>query len=145
MGRVKVSTVIDVPPSRVWADIKDLSSHVEWMDDALGIHFTSRKTSGVGATYDCDTAVGPFHITDKIEVTEWQEGRRIGICHRGLVTGTGHFSIRRATRGRTRFTWEEHLKFPWWLGGGLGSLIGGRVLKRVWQRNLRNLRSRLEA
>jgi polyketide cyclase/dehydrase/lipid transport protein len=144
MGRVKVSTVIDVPPSRVWDDVRDLSSHVEWMDDALGIHFTSLKTSGVGAAYDCDTAVGPFHLTDRIEVTDWQEGRRIGIRHRGMVRGTGHFTIRRASRGRTRFTWEEHLSFPWWLGGGLGSLIGGRFLKRVWRRNLANLRDRLE-
>jgi len=145
MGRVKVSTVIDAPPSLVWADIKDLASHIEWMDDALRIDFTSSQTSGVGAAYACDTAVGPFHVTDRIEVTEWDEGRRIGIRHRGLVKGTGRFTIRRAMGGRTRFTWEEELSFPWWVGGRLASVVGTRMLKRVWRRNLANLRSRLES
>lgn len=144
MSRVKVSTVIDAPPARVWASVKDLASHIQWMDDALTIDFTSPQMSGVGAAYDCDTAIGPFHVTDRIEVTEWREGRRIGIRHRGVVKGSGRFTIRRARRGRTRFTWEEDLTFPWWLGGGLGSLIGSRVMKRVWRRNLANLRTHLE-
>jgi hypothetical protein len=145
MSHVKVSTVIFAPPAKVWADVKDLSSHVEWMDDALGIHFTSDRTSGVGTTYECDTAVGPFHIIDRIEVTEWEEGRLIGISHRGVVHGTGQFRLRRTGRGRTRFTWEETLRFPWWMGGSLGALIGRWPLKRVWRRNLSNLRARVEA
>jgi hypothetical protein len=145
MGRVKVSTVIDAPPRRVWADIKDLGSHVEWMDDAVAIRFTSHSRSGVGTTYECDTAVGPFHLTDRIEITEWREGRVIGVRHLGVVKGTGRFTLRRAGRGRCRFTWDERLTFPWWLGGPIAAPIGRRVLRRVWRRNLANLRGRLEA
>lgn len=144
MGRIRVSTKIDAPPARVWDDIKDIASHVQWMEDAVAIRFTSPKHSGVGAAFDCDTKVGPFRLTDRMEVTEWKPRKVMGIRHVGLVTGTGRFTLRRRRRGRTTFRWEERLVFPWWMGGPLGAEVGGLVLRLVWKRNLRNLRRRFE-
>jgi hypothetical protein len=38
------------------------------------------------------------------------------------------------------------LKFPWWFGGPIGSLVIGRlVLRKIWTRNLRNLKRIVEA
>ena len=146
MARVRVSTVIDAPPRRVWDDVKDIASHVDWMDDAVAIRFTSSRRSGVGVAFDCDTKVGPIRLTDRMEVTEWRPRRVMGIRHVGVVAGSGRFTLRRKRRGRrTRFTWEERLVFPWWLGGPLGSVVGGQVLRLVWKRNLRNLKRRVEA
>ncbi len=139
-----MSTILDAPPARVWDDVKDIASHVEWMEDAVAIHFTSLRRSGVGTTFDCDTRVGPLGLTDRMEITEWRPKRSMGIRHVGLVTGTGRFTLRRRPRGRTRFTWEEKLVFPWWMGGPVGGLVGGQVLRLVWRRNLRNLRRRFE-
>jgi hypothetical protein len=68
----------------------------------------------------------------------------MGIRHVGLVTGSGRFTLRRARGGRTRFTWEEKLRFPWWMGGPLGGALGARVLRRIWRRNLRNLKRQVE-
>ena len=145
MSHIRVSTTIDAPRDRVWAAVRDIASHVEWMEDAVAIRFTSRARHGVGATFDCDTRVGPFRLTDRMEVTEWHEGKRIGIRHVGLVTGTGRFTLDRRRHGRTRFTWEERLTFPRWMGGWPGSVAGGVVLRRVWRRNLRALKKRVEA
>jgi hypothetical protein len=145
VGRIRVSTVIDAPPARVWDDVKDIASHVGWMEDAVAIRFTSSKRSGVGAAFDCDTRIGPVRLTDRMEVTEWRPRRSMGIRHVGLVTGSGRFTLRRRRRGRTRFTWEERLRFPWWMGGPVGGVVGGQVLRLVWKRNLRNLKRRLEA
>jgi Polyketide cyclase / dehydrase and lipid transport len=144
MNHIKVSTLIDAPPPRVWADVRQIASHVEWMDDAVAIRFTSERRGGVGTTFDCDTRVGPFRLTDRMEVTEWEDGRAIGICHIGMVTGAGRFTLSPARRDRTRFTWEERLRFPWWMGGSLGGMVGSRVLKAVWRRNLAHLRRRFE-
>jgi len=134
--------VIPASPRRVWADVRNLASHVEWMEEAVALRFTSDQTTGVGTTMECITRVGPLRTKDLMAVTEWDEGRRIGIRHNGAVTGTGEFRLRRRPRGGTRFTWKERLRFPWWMGGPLGGLIGARVLKRVWKRNLDNLAAR---
>lgn len=141
MPRIRVSTTIDAPPRRVWAQVRDISSHVGWMADAEAIRFTSRRRRGVGTTFECDTKVGPLTLTDEMEVTSWRDGREMGVRHVGVVTGTGRFTLRRAHRGRTRFTWEEQLVFPWWLGGPVGGLVGAPVLKLIWRGNLRRLRA----
>ena len=139
---MKVSVVIPASPERVWADLRHVGSHVEWMDDAVAIRITSAVREGVGTAFDCDTRVGPFTLTDKMVVTEWREGAAMGIRHTGLVTGTGRFTLTRRGRRATRLCWEEKLVFPWWMGGPVGALIGIQALRRVWRRNLRNLRAR---
>lgn len=144
MTRIKVSTVIDAPRGKVWAAVRDIPSHVSWMEDAAAIRLTSSTRSGVGTTFDTDTRVGPLRLTDRMEVTRWRRGRAMGIRHVGLVTGTGDFTLQRIPKGRTRFTWEEQLRFPWWMGGPVGGAVGGQILKRIWRRNLGNLKRRVE-
>ena len=144
MTQIRVAITIDAAPAKVWADVRDIASHTSWMADAEAIRFTSASTKGVGTTFDCETRVGPLHLTDRMEVTEWVEGSTMGIRHVGVVTGTGRFTLAPTDRGGTRFAWEEDLTFPWWLGGRLGGLVGGRILRMIWRRNLRALKARIE-
>ena len=144
MTRIKVSVPIDAPRRRVWADLQDIASHVEWMHDAVAIRFTSRRRQGVGTTFDCDTKVGPLRTTDRMEVTEWRPRRAMGIRHVGVVTGSGRFALKRRRRGGTRMVWDERLSFPWWAGGPLAGVAAKPVLRAVWKRNLRNLKRRIE-
>lgn len=139
-----MSTVIDAPPGRVWAAVRDIASHVDWMHDAVAIRFTSPGWTGTGTSFDCDTRVGPFRLTDKMVVTEWSEGRAMGIRHVGLVQGTGRFTLRPTRRGGTRFTWDERLRFPWWMGGPAGAGVAAPVLRRIWRRNLAGLKDAVE-
>ncbi len=145
MTRIRVSVVIHAPPRRVWSAVEDIGSHVEWMQDAAAIRFTSSRRSGVGTTFECLTRVGPFRLTDEMVVTEWKPRRAMGIRHTGLVTGTGRFTLRRQLGSGTRFAWDERLVFPWWMGGPLGGAVGSLVLRRIWKHNLANLRRRVEA
>jgi uncharacterized protein YndB with AHSA1/START domain len=134
---IRVATTIEAPPEAVWSSLADVGSHVEWMADAEAIRFASPQHRGVGTTFDCDTRVGPFRLTDRMEVTEWDEGRVMGVRHAGLVKGEGRFTLAPVAGGRhTRFTWEERLAFPWWLTGP--------VLAAVWRRNLRRLKRTVE-
>ena len=143
MTRIRVSTVVDAPPHRVWAYVRDIASHPDWMKDAVAIRFTSPHREGVGVTFDCDTRIGPFAMTDRMEVVEWRDNRALGIRHVGLVTGEGRFTLRRARGGRTRFRWDERLRFPLWLGGPVAGALARPFLRRVWKGNLRRLKRRL--
>jgi hypothetical protein len=144
MAHIRVSTVIEAPPDAVWAVVEPISDHVEWMADAEAIRFTSDRHEGVGTTFECDTKVGPFRLTDLMEITEWEPLTVMGVRHSGLVTGTGRFTLRPAGPGRTEFMWEEDLTFPMWMGGPLRDPVGSRVLEVIWRRNLARLKRIVE-
>jgi hypothetical protein len=70
----------------------------------------------------------------------------MGIEHRGAVTGVGEFRLQPLSEGAsTEFCWEETLTFPWWLGGIAGERVGKPVLTRIWESNLRRLKTKVEA
>jgi hypothetical protein len=143
--RIRVSILIDAPPRVVWEAVRDIATHPTWMKDAVAIRFTSAHHEGVGTTFDCDTRVGPFAMTDRMEVTEWREGEVMGIRHVGMVTGTGRFTLHPAPPDATRFEWTEELEFPHRAGGRVGGLVARPVLRRVWRGNLRRLKQQIEA
>lgn len=145
MTTIRVSTVIDASPARVWSAVEDIPSHVLWMQDAASITITSRRAAGVGTTFDCLTRLGPVRLVDRMEITTWRPRRQMGVRHVGVVSGKGAFTLKPARRGRTRFTWKERLHFPWYLGGPVGGLFGGEVLRLVWRRNLHTLKRLVEA
>lgn len=139
-----MSTTIAAPPDVVWAAVEDIGTHVEWMADAEAIRFDDHQTSGAGTSFECDTKIGPFTLTDHMTITEWTPGRVMGVRHTGLVTGEGRFTLRPTDDGGTEFTWREELRFPWWMGGSVGGAAGAPVLKRVWAGNLRRLKAKVE-
>ena len=141
MAHIRVSTTIDAPPAAVWDDVRHIDRHVEWMRDAVSIRFATERTEGVGTTFTCATRIGPFRTDDRMEVTEWVEGKSIGIRHAGVVKGEGRFTVVPEGRG-TRFTWDEDLQFPWWLAGRVGAAVAAPVLALVWRANLRALQRR---
>jgi Polyketide cyclase / dehydrase and lipid transport len=143
--RIRVGITIDAPPDDTWRIVAPIEHHVDWMADADTIRFTGKQTRGVGTTFDCLTRVGPLRLTDRMTITEWEPGRLMGIEHRGVVTGRGRFVLRRRLGGRTRFTWNERLTFPWWLGGKVGGILAKPVLRAIWRRNLRRLKAIVEA
>ena len=145
MTRIRVSASYEAPPAEVWRVIEPVESHVDWMADAEIIRFVTDQTRGIGTRFECVTRVGPIRLTDRMEITEWEPGRVMGVRHDGLVTGTGRFTLEPWGGTQTRFTWDEELTFPWWLGGRLGARIAGRtVMRRIWRGNLDRLRTLVE-
>ena len=124
--------------------MRDIGSHVRWMHDAEAIRITSPRSSGVGTTFVCATRVGPLRLSDRMEVVEWRERKAMGIRHGGVVRGVGRFTLK-PRPGGTLFTWEEKLRFPWWLGGPLTGVFAKPVLRSIWKRNLANLKSLVES
>ena len=147
MSRLCVAIDISATPAQVWQVVEPIEEHVAWMHDAVAIRFRTDQHRGVGTAFLCDTNVGPFKLVDRMEITEWMPSEAMGVCHVGLVTGTGRFTLAPIDHGRrTRFGWDESLVFPWWLGGPVGALVGGRlVLRRIWQHNLQTLKQLVES
>lgn len=147
MALISVHIDIDATPERVWEVVEPVERHVDWMADAVAIRFVGQQTRGVGTAFLCDTKVGPLRLTDRMEITEWETGRVMGVRHVGIVTGTGKFILTPLDQGsRTRFEWAEELIFPWWMGGPLAGVVGGKVLMgAIWRRNLRHLKQIVEA
>jgi hypothetical protein len=139
---VVVSIDAAVPRSTLWAELERIEDHVEWMRDAIAIRFVGDRRRGVGTTFECDTKVGPIRLTDVMEVTEWEPGSRMAVAHRGLITGSGQFSLEEGPGTATTIRWEERLRFPWWLGGTIGARAARPVLAALWRGNLRRLRER---
>lgn len=146
MARITVGIDLPASPEAVWNIVEPVERHVDWMADAVAIRFVGEQTRGVGTAFLCDTKVGPITLTDKMEITTWEPRREMGVRHVGVVTGTGTFTLTPIDDGKgTRFVWSEKLTFPWWLGGKLGEVIGGKIVMRaIWRRNLRELRKIVE-
>ena len=142
--RIHICTTIGAPVARVWSTVEDIATHTRWMADAEAIEFVGPRRRGVGTEFDCRTRVGPFTTVDRMRVTEWEPGAAMGIEHRGVVTGTGRFTLRDAGAGITEFCWTEDLVFPATMGGGIGERAGRPVLERIWRANLRRLRALAE-
>lgn len=147
MGGIRVSIDLDATPATVWSVVEPVERHVDWMADAVAIRFETEQTRGVGTRFLCDTKVGPISLTDEMEITRWEPERAMGVRHTGIVTGSGVLTLEPIDLGRrTRFTWTEDLRFPWYLGGRLGELVGGQlVMKAIWRRNLKRLRALVDA
>ena len=139
---IRLSVQIPAQPPEVWDELAAVERHVEWMEDAERIAFRSEQHSGLGTVMEVVTRVGPFRTTDVMVVDVWEEQRRIGVTHRGLVTGRGVFTIEGAAEG-TVVVWAEELRFPWYLGGAVTGAVAGPFLRRVWRRNLDRLAARL--
>jgi uncharacterized protein YndB with AHSA1/START domain len=147
MTRITVVTEIDAPPEQVWRVVEPIQDHVRWMRDAVAIRFEGDQTAGVGTRFVCATKVGPIRLDDRMEITEWVPGEVMGVRHAGVVTGTGRFTLTPIDLARrTRFSWSEELRFPWWLGGRLGEAVGGKpVMSAIWRHNLRALKALVES
>jgi hypothetical protein len=84
-------------------------------------------------------------MTDVMEITSWEDERRMGVRHVGLVEGTGEFTLTEISPGRTEFRWEEDLTFPWFMGGPVGAFFARPVLGAIRKRNLTRLKERIES
>jgi hypothetical protein len=142
--RIEISTVINKPINVVWDEVKIMENHVNWMEDAVKIDILSENNSGLNTKMNVLTKVGPITLNDIITVTEWKEKESIGVIHEGIVTGEGVFYLTSLDESKTKFQWVEILKFPFYLGGPLGEIFGGLILKLIWKKNLKNLKEIIE-
>ncbi len=143
MSAISLSLSLRQNPTEVWDELRHIERHVHWMNDALSITFLTEQRAGVGTTFSCLTKVGPLSTRDVMTVTRWEDGRCMGVAHRGMISGEGVFTLTDEGAG-TLMTWEENLHFPWWVGGAVSAAIMAPVLRWIWRKNLANFRAQLD-
>jgi len=137
MATISISITINATPSVVWEEMRHIDRHVNWMADAVAIEFLSDQREGVGTSFRCTTKIGPFTTVDVMDITSWVDGSEMGVRHRGIVTGTGRFTLSDLGENRTGIRWEERLTFPWWGLGRFGAAVAKPVFLLLWRGNLR--------
>ena len=141
---ISVSARIDASSSEAWAALENIESHVLWMKDAESIRFTTAERTGAGTEFVCVTKVGPVRLTDAMSITEWKPCEAMGVRHRGVVKGSGRFTLRALTGDETHFSLDDQLTFPWWLGVPLGERLAHPILARLWRGNMARLKAMIE-
>jgi hypothetical protein len=142
---IEVAATYPVTPTTLWAELRRLERHVNWMADAETIEFVSNQREGVGTRFVCRTRVGPLRTRDVLSITSWVEGESMGVRHEGAVTGEGVFSLEAVGESAVRLLWREQLSFPWWGLGPIGVAVARPALRRIWRGNLRRLGAVLTA
>ena len=139
------SIEINAPIKRVWDEVSNINNHTNWMQDAESIEFLSNIKQGVGTKILVLTKVGPIKLKDIMTFTKWIEEVEIEVEHKGIVTGKGSFLLESIDSKRTKFSWNETLKFPIILGGIVGEIFGSYILKIIWKKNIQNLKKVIES
>lgn len=129
---VEISRYVFAPDDVVWAILTDWEGQAEWMLDAQEVEVVSEHREGRGVRLRCPTNVLGVTLDDELEVTAWQERRRLAVRHvGGVISGTGEFLLERTEVG-TQVTWREDLDPPL---GAVGE-AGARVLIRPYVRHV---------
>ncbi|APU12976.1 SRPBCC family protein [Actinoalloteichus fjordicus] len=121
---VALRVLVPTRAEKAWAAATDWARQGEWM---LGteVDVVGGDGASVGSTLAAFTGFGGVGFMDRMEITEWDPPRAVGVRHTGrLVRGEGGFRILpHAGIDRCTFLWEERLTLPLGGVGGLGWAI----------------------
>lgn len=137
--RLRLESTLPAPPERVWEVVSDWERYSEWMPDVSWVRRVGGD-SGVGLELDVRTKVfGIPAVTDRMRVEIWDPPSKLGILHRGFVSGEALWMLEPAGDGGTRFVWLEDLRMPPPVLGELALACYLPVLLLTFRWSMRNL------
>ena len=122
----------------------DWERQANWMPDVAWVRVIGPDRQ-LGARVEVRTKVlGIPLATDVLTVTGWDPPRRLEVHHRGVVVGSGVWSLEATAPGGTRLRWTEEIRMPPPILGDLALWLYGPVQRWMVRRSLRNLAQLLE-
>jgi len=112
----------------------------KWMLEASDFKVVSEHREGLGVMAEATIRIAGIKTRDAILVTGWDPPTMLEISHLGWVKGTGVLRCRPDTHG-TRLEWTETLIAPWGIFGRLGMFIVAPMMRKIFQRDLEQLRA----
>jgi carbon monoxide dehydrogenase subunit G len=143
---IEVSDTMPGSPDVVWASITDWEHQDDWMLEASDFEVIGDQREGVGVEAKATVRIAGIRTRDRIRVSMWEPPRILVIEHLGWVKGSGEIQLQPLSEG-TRMRWRETLFAPRRLGpiGRVGLLAVAPLMRRVFRRDLRVLRSLVRA
>lgn len=127
------------PPGLVWSLITDWELQGAWMLEASDFVITSEQREGVGVEGEATVRIAGIRTRDKVRIVAWDAGKRLGIRHRGWVSGEGEMVLTQLGSDRTHLFWREELFPPLGSFGSLGLAAFRPFMQRIFERDLRVL------
>jgi carbon monoxide dehydrogenase subunit G len=139
---IEVSDTMPGPADVVWSLITDWEHQDDWMLEASDFEVIGEQREGVGVEARATVRIAGIKTRDTIRVSMWEPPRILVIDHLGWVKGAGEIQLQPVSEG-TRMRWRETLYAPRVLGpvGRLGLRLGAPLMRRIFRRDLRVLRS----
>jgi hypothetical protein len=137
-GEVRLETVVDVAPDRLWRLLVDWERQGDWFPFTR-VWQVDGPRLGVGTRIAARTGIGPVGFVDRMTVTAVDAPHRYEVVHTGrVVKGVGAFVVE-PDGARARFCWWERVEVPggplarpiWWVAGPLTRLSFGWALRRL--------------
>jgi uncharacterized protein YndB with AHSA1/START domain len=136
--RLRLEATLPAAPERVWEVASDWERYPEWMPDVSWVRRVG-GSPGVGLELDVRTKVlGVPAVTDRMVVWAWEPPRKLGIVHRGMVSGSGLWKLQ-PQGGGTRFVWLEDIRMPPPVLGELALWAYRPILLLTFTWSMRNL------
>jgi carbon monoxide dehydrogenase subunit G len=137
-AELRLDTVVDAAPDRVWALLVDWDRQGEWMPFTR-VWRVDGPRLGVGTRIAARTGIGPLAFVDTMTVTAVDAPHRYEVVHTGrVVKGVGAFVVEPHGAG-SRFCWWERAEVPggplagpiWWVAGPMTRIAFGWGLRRL--------------
>lgn len=138
---LQMSIDIPAPPDEVWRWLVDWENLHLWMLEGSDFKVTSDHTEGVGVTAEATIRIAGIKTRDAIKVTRWEPPTALEIAHLGWVKGSGLLRCTPTGQGHTMLGWTETLVAPMGILGRVGIALFAPLMKRIFVRDLKALRS----
>ena len=139
-----MSTRIARRPEAVWPYLVDWERLGLWMREARDFRVIGTQREGVGVEAETTVRIAGITTRDRVRVSRWEPPWILELQHSGWVQGIGYMELARV-EGGTRLFWREELTPPWGILGRVGMRMVAPLMHRVFRRDLRLLRSLVEA
>lgn len=130
-------------PALVWPYLVDWEHLDRWMLEARDFRVIGSQREGIGVEAETTVRIAGISTRDRIRISRWEPPWVLEMEHLGWVKGTGYMELLPDDRG-TKLFWRESLVPPWGWLGAIGMRLMAPFMRRIFQRDLRELRDLVE-
>lgn len=142
-----MSVDINAPPEKVWPYLVDPEKTMSWYTMLKKFDYTNGKSGGMGANFYWEEMVRGRIYATHFTTTEWVENKVFAFkmtSGKSFKSYDERWQIEETPTG-SRFSFNDHIEFPYGPFGKIMGWFGERSAKTTGQEILANLKRLAEA